>query len=196
MTDGLQKLFGSAARVKLLRLFLFNSRQSFSVAEAAEHSRTTPAEAKRELKLFLQVGLIKRVRVRVASSKAPRFGLDEEFTYLQALQALLLNAPERGKDIYDRIRRTGVLKLLILSGIFLGEWEGRLDLFIVGDRVNERALRGHIRRLESEIGKELRYALLTSDDFFYRITMNDHLLRDVLDYPHRIVLDKLNIGLK
>lgn len=195
MTDGLQKLFASASRVKLLRLFLFNPRQSFSVAEASEHSRVAGTEVARELKLFLQVGLLKRAR-RPARAKPLRYGINEEFAYLRALQNLLLNAPERSKDIYERIRRTGVLKLLILSGIFVGEWEGRLDLFIVGDRVNERALRGHIRRLESELGKELRYALLTSDDFFYRININDHLLRDVLDYPHRIVLDKLNIGLK
>ncbi len=192
MTDGLQKLFGSAARVKLLRLFLFNPQESFSLPEAMEHARISGKEARRELNIFLDIRLIKRVR----RSKTPRYGLNEEFVYLQALQNLLLNAPERGKDIYERIRRTGILKLLILSGIFLGEWEGRLDLFIVGDKVNERALRGRIRRLESEIGKELRYALLTSEDFFYRINMNDHLLRDVLDYPHRIVLDKLNIGLQ
>lgn len=192
MTDGLQKLFGSAARVKLLRLFLFNPQESFSLPEAMEHARISGKEARRELNIFLDIRLIKRVR----RSKIPRYGLNEEFVYLQALQNLLLNAPERGKDIYERIRRTGILKLLILSGIFLGEWEGRLDLFIVGDKVNERALRGRIRRLESEIGKELRYALLTSEDFFYRINMNDHLLRDVLDYPHRIVLDKLNIGLQ
>ena len=195
MTDRLQRLFGSAARIKLLRLFLFNPRQSFTALEAAEHSRIDTKEAKRELNLFSDVGLVKRIR-RQTRSNAPRYGLNDEFIYLQALQNLLLNAPERGKDIYEGIRRTGKLKLLILSGIFLGEWEGRLDLFIVGDRVNERALRGRIRRLESEIGKELRYALLTSDDFFYRINMNDHLLRDVLDYPHRVVLDKLNIGLR
>jgi hypothetical protein len=50
--------------------------------------------------------------------------------------------------------------------------------------------------LESEIGRELRYALLTTQEFFYRLNMNDHLLRDVLDYNHRIMFDRLDIGLK
>jgi hypothetical protein len=57
-------------------------------------------------------------------------------------------------------------------------------------------LRERIRSLEAEIGKEIRYALLSSENFYYRLNMNDKLVRDVIDYPHSIVLDRLNIGLK
>ena len=53
-----------------------------------------------------------------------------------------------------------------------------------------------MRKLESEIGRDLRYALLGSEDFAYRLNMNDKLVRDIMDYPHRIVFDRLNIGLK
>jgi hypothetical protein len=53
-----------------------------------------------------------------------------------------------------------------------------------------------MRRLESEIGRELRYTMLVSEDFLYRLNMNDKLVRDTFDYPHRIVFDRLNIGLK
>lgn len=195
MTDVLQKLFGSPARVKLLRLFLFNPRLSFTLADIAERSRIKEKVARRELDLFSNIKIIKRSR-RPARSTAARFTLNTEFEYAQALQALLLNAPAQGDTILARVRRVGALKLLVLSGVFVGEWEGSLDLLIVGDRINERALRQRVRRLESEVGKELRYASLTTQDFFYRLNMNDHLLRDVLDYPHRIALDKLNIGLK
>jgi hypothetical protein len=195
MADPLEKLFGSQARVKLLRLFLFNSRHAFTIPEAAQRARTKEREARREITLFTKAGLIKKVR-RPARARGARFTLNDEFEYRTVLQRLLLNAHERGADIYDAIRASGAIKLLILSGIFTDEWEGRLDLFIVGDRVQERKLRERIRRLESEIGKELRYTLLSSEDFLYRLNMNDHLVRDVLDYPHRIVADRLNIGLK
>jgi hypothetical protein len=195
MSDSLQKLFGIPARVKLLRLFLFNPKQSFTLEDIAERARIQGKEARRELELFSKIKIIKRAR-KIARSPAPRFVLNGEFEYVQALQALLLNAPAQGDTILERIRHVGNLKLLILSGIFVGEWEGSLDLLVVGDRINERKLRERVHRLESEIGKELRYAQLTTQDFFYRLNMNDHLLRDVLDYPHRIVLDRLNIGLK
>lgn len=195
MSDPLLKLFGSAARVRLLRLFLFNPKQSFTIPEMAERSRITERAVRKEVKLFISTKVIVRVR-RPARAAGIRYMLNGSFTYLEAMQGLLLNAPARGGDLYERIRHTGSLKLIVLSGIFLGEWEGRLDILIVGDRMQERKLRERIRRLESEIGKELRFALLTTDDFFYRLNMNDHLVRDVLDYPHQIALDRLNIGLK
>jgi hypothetical protein len=192
MTDGLQKLFGSPARVKLLRLFLFNPRQSFTIQDAAKRARVSESDVRKEIGVFTKAGLV----MRAPRGKGVRYVLDNDFEYIVALQNLLLNAPARGKDIVDRIRRTGALKLVILSGIFLGEWEGVLDVLVVGDRVKEKKLREQIRKLEAEIGKEIRFALLSTDDFFYRLNLNDKLVRDVLDYSHTIVFDRLDIGLK
>ncbi len=192
MTDELSKLFGSAARVKLLRLFLFNPRQSFTVADVAERARVSEAEARHETALFERIGLVERA----ARGKGIRFALNASFEYVTALQNLLLNAPARSADIVSRLRGIGSLKMVVLSGVFVEEWSGRLDILIVGDKVQERKLRERIRQLEAEIGKEMKYALLTSEELTYRLNMNDKLVRDVLDYPHKVVLDRLNFGRK
>ena len=194
MAEPLQKLFGSAARLKLLRLFLFNPKQTYTVPDAAQRSRVHERTARKELALFASVGLIKRSPTR--SGSGLRYMLNADFEYLTVLQNLLLNAPARAKDIYGRIRTAGTVKLIIVAGVFMGEWEGRLDVFVIGDRIKERVLRTRMRKLESEIGRDLRYALLGSEDFAYRLNMNDKLVRDIMDYPHRIVFDRLNIGLK
>ena len=192
MTDLLAKLFGSPARVKLLRLFLFNPRESFAAAEAARRAQVDVRVVRKESALFVQAGLIKRTGRRAAG----RYILGGDFAYTEALQGLLLNAPHIGAQLFKRIRGAGTIRLIVAAGIFVGEWDGRLDLLIVGDRLNERGLRTRVRRLESEIGRELRYAALSTNDFFYRLNMNDKLVRDVMDYPHTIVHDRLNIGLK
>lgn len=192
MTDGLEKLFGTPARVKLLRLFLFNPRQTFSTKDIATRARVTDREVRRELNLLTHVKIVDRL----TRGRGIRFGLNQKFEYALALQNLLLNAPRRADDIVKRMRGIGTLRMIILSGIFMGGWEDRLDILVVGDKVKERLLRERIRNLESEIGKEIRFALLSSEDFFYRLNMNDKLVRDVLDYPHAIVLDRLNIGIK
>jgi len=194
MTDPLQKLFGSDARLKLLRLFLFNARQVYTVPDAAQRSRVPERTARKEMTIFGQMGLIKRVPGR--RGQGARFILSPDFEYLTVLQNLLLNAPARAKDIFERIRKSGTIKLIIVAGVFVGEWEGRLDVLVVGDRIKESQLRTRMRKLESEIGRELRYANLSTEDFLYRLNMNDKLVRDVMDYPHRIVFDKLQIGLK
>ena len=195
MTDTLQKLFGSNARLKLLRLFLFNPKVTISIAEAAERSQCNSAEVRREFALFLHIGLIKKARR--GSVAAARYQLSPGFEYTLALQNLLLNTSHQAAELYERVRRTGTIKCMVIAGVFLGEWEeARLDLLIVGERINEKKLRVQIRKLESELGKELRYASLSTDQFLYRLQMNDHLIKDVFDYPHTIVYDKLNIGLK
>jgi len=190
MTDSLVKLFGSAARVKLLRLFLLNPGEHYTPKMAALRAALTPQAARKELALFASIKLIKRSR--------RGYVLNEAFEYTQGLQALLLNAPVRRRQIMERIKSTGALKLVVVSGMFAGEAEEApgLDLLVVGDRVGERALNRKIKMLESELGVELRYALLTTPDFLYRLNMSDKLVRDVLDFPHIILLDKLQIGLK
>lgn len=194
MADPLQKLFGSDARIKLLRLFLFNPKATYTIPDAAQRSRVPERTARKELALFSSVGLIRRSPTRQGSGL--RYTLNDNFEYRAVLQNLLLNAPERAKDIFERIRPAGAIKFIVVAGVFMDDWEGRLDVLIVGDRIKEKPLRSRMRNLESEIGRELRYAMLPSDDFLYRLNMNDKLVRDVLDYPHRIMLDRLNIGLK
>lgn len=192
MADGLQRLFGSPARIKLLRLFLFNPRMSFTVVDAAKRARISDDEARKEFRVLSGAGLI----ARAARGKGVRYGLDADFEYIAALQNLLINAPARAKDIIERIRPAGTFKLVILSGMFVGDWDGSIDALLVGDRVKDKKLRERIRSFEAELGKEIRYSLLSTNDFFYRLNLNDKLIRDVLDYPHTIVLDRLDIGLK
>ena len=45
-----------------------------------------------------------------------------------------------------------------------------------------------VKKIEAEIGTELSYAVFDTKEFIYRINMYDKLVRDILDYPHEIVL--------
>ena len=191
MTDPLIKLFGSHSRLKLLRLFLFNPSLTFSAAEAAARSRVEAGAARRELINLVSAGLLRRAR-----GKQTRYALNEKFPYLQALKNLLLNTARRGESVPERLLAAGSVKLVILTGVFVGDVEANFDMLIAGDRMKEGVLRERVKGLEAELGRELRYALLSTSDFLYRLNMNDKLVRDVMDYPHRIVHDRLDIGLK
>lgn len=192
MNESLNKLFGSPARVKLLRLFLFNPRQSYTVADAALRARVPAPDVRKEFRLFESIGLIAKAK----RGKGLRYTLLSSYPYVEGLTQLLLNTPGRAGELVRLVRGVGTMKLIILSGIFLDDWDGVIDVLIVGDKIKDRQLKDHIKRLEAEIGKELRFAVLATDDFLYRVNMSDKLLRDVLDYPHKVVLDKLNIGIR
>ena len=69
--------------------------------------------------------------------------------------------------------------------------ESRVDILVVGDKINKTSLQNAMQDIESQIGKELSYAVFNTEDFSYRLDICDKLVRDILDYPHRKILKKL-----
>lgn len=58
--DILGKLFGSSARVKIMRLFLLNPLTPFDTTQISEKSKTKKEVTKKETVLLEQVGLIQK----------------------------------------------------------------------------------------------------------------------------------------
>ena len=85
------------------------------------------------------------------------------------------------------------IQLLIISGIFIKNPDSRVDLLVVGDNLKLSSLENIIKTIESEIGKEIRYAVFETSEFNYRYSMFDKLTRDIFDYPHEKIINKLNL---
>lgn len=202
----LGKLFGSPTRVKLLRLFLFNAGVAFDPEAAARRIKSPVREVTREFALLFKAGFLKRRTVyrevpkKIRKKKVmkrtrfPGASLQAGFPFTTVLQRLLLHSALSEKELETRIRKSGRLKLIVLAGLFVGEWESRLDLLIVGDKIKMRRLDRILRSIEAELGRELRYVVFSTADFTYRRGINDRLIRDVFDYPHRIIFDRIGIN--
>ena len=74
-----------------------------------------------------------------------------------------------------------------------GDFDTRTDILIVGERLNDRVLKRAVASIEADSGTEIRYVALSAKDFRYRMDMNDRLLRDVFDYPHRKLVNKIGV---
>jgi len=191
--ETLSKLFGSENKVKIMRLFLFNPEKAFSIADIADRVKTETSKVRRETSVLEKMGLIKH-RSTGKKTGGQGFALNTQFPYLLPLQNFLINIePLHPKEIIKKITKLGSIKLILVAGVFIQEAESRADLLIVGDGVKKSILENTVKILESEIGKELRYAYFTTDDFKYRLSMCDKLTRDILDYPHKKVLNKLGV---
>jgi hypothetical protein len=83
--------------------------------------------------------------------------------------------------------------MIIAAGVFIQNWESRVDLLIVGDDLNITKIESVIKMIESEIGKEIAYSAFETQDFQYRMGIHDRLVRDILDYPHVTLLDRLGV---
>ena len=183
-----------------MRLFLFNPKTGYSTETIIERAQSRPGPTKRELRTLEQMGLIKRRTVKKQKKDGGRGGrqtvwmMNEQFPYVRQLEGLLTNTTELlHGDLVKKLARVGRLKLVIVAGVFTQNPESRVDLLIVGDNLKKRAIQTVLSDIESEIGKELRYTMFDSADFNYRLSVYDKLVRDILDYPHERLLDKMGV---
>ena len=189
--DYLEKIFGGAPRVKLMRLFLFNETTAFLHKEIFNRTKIEAGRARKELNFLLKVGLIKKA---TRSNGNVVWSINDKFPYLVEFQRLLLQTSLiTPQSIIKKLSKIGKLKLVVLSGLFKEQAESRLDILIVADNAKKTSTDSIMSNIEAEVGKEIRFAVLNSADLKYRLGVGDRLVRDVLDYPHEVVLDKLNL---
>lgn len=186
----LDKLFGSPARLKVLRLFLFNQGASLTLSDVAERSSLERGAARRELAELAATGVLAKRGTRAKAA----FRVNPRFEHLPALERFIRDTTVmRPEYVVAALKRAGALRLVALSGFFTSVIEAQIDLLIAGDNLDARALSRAVRGLEAELGREIRYAAFETADFRYRLGVYDRLLRDVFDYPHRLLIDRIGL---
>ena len=199
-TDSLSILFGSQARVKLLRFFLFNPSKEFTFDEISRRAKLVRRTARTEMNALERAGIIKKKQIyqqlegRTKRTRVHAYTLNKEFQELQALQTFLFEtAPINSKTLVRHLRKAGPLDFVCVAGVFLREFEHRLDVMLAMSKLSDAKIENAIRSLEAELGIEIRYAAFTSEELKYRVGLYDKLTRDVFDYRHQIVVDKIGI---
>lgn len=187
--DPLAKIFGSPARMKLLRLFIFNDDTSFTFKDAIFRAKVSPTAARKEMAVLLASGVIIR-----RGGKATTYQASRKFEHYEPLKVFLRSTTTiKDADLIKIFKKTGSMRAIVLTGLFTGSIEPKVDMLLVSDRIDERALKVAIHSIEAELGRELRYAAFLTPDFRYRVGVYDRLIRDVMDYPHRKILDRVGL---
>lgn len=180
-------IFGGEAKVKIMRLFIFNPGLTFSPSEVASRVKERSNMARKELRILTKAGLIKR-----RGKKG--FMLNSSYIYLSAIENFLIDAaPISGKEIIKKVSYAGSVKLILISGVFLHDRDSRVDILVVGDHLKQAKLLSVMSSIEAELGKELRYAAFDTADFQYRLSIYDKLVKDIMDSRHEKILNKLGI---
>jgi hypothetical protein len=203
----LGKLFGSEGKAKIIRLFLFNPESSYNVRDVSSRTDVKGVQAKAILEALVGAGLIRKKLVSVEAKetkkikgknrrpnkiKEPVYSFDQKFSYSETLSELMFAASMKADDrLAARFQPAGKIKLVICSGIFTRQTDARLDLLIVGDDINEDKLARIIKSIETDVGHDLAYSNLTTTDFNYRLGLNDRLIRDVIDFEHVVLTDRI-----
>ncbi|HWP61753.1 MAG TPA: hypothetical protein VN495_04050 [Candidatus Paceibacterota bacterium] len=203
MADFLAQFIGDTERAKMLRAFIFDESRALTVADAAKRAGLTQAAAEKEIAALERLGIVKRGSLSIVLKNNPgkqlsavkqkiaSWGLNVGFKHARALSSFVHEvSPVQHDQIMGALKRGGKMATVILSGAFMGDPSRPADLVVAADTYNERRLDDAIRDLEPTVGREIRYAAFSTPEFRYRLTIQDRLLRDTLDYPHLVLLDR------
>ena len=206
MADFLTLFMGDPARAKLLRVFVFSDARALSLADVAKRSGLSVRAAGKEIGYFEKLGILKRDSLSIMLKGAPArtvqagkqkvaaWIIDPDFPHTRALSSFVHEvSPVRHDAVMQALRRGGKLAAVVLSGSFMGDPSRPTDLLVAIDAVNERRLDQAIRDLEPTFGREIRYTSFSTPEFRYRLTIQDRLIRDTLDYPHLVLLDRTRL---
>ncbi len=212
----LNKLFGSTARVKLLKTFLLNPDKQYYVRQLSRRLDLQVNAVRRELENLEKLGLVisqlsqedkNKVEVEVGNQKKKKtspetkassqekkyYRLNTNFVLFEELQALFVKAQLWDKQNFvDKIKQIGRLKLLILAGIFVGDSQAPVDLLLVG-RLSKQKLLPLIKQLEKELEQEINYSIMDLAEFKYRRDVTDVFLYNILEGKKIVVIDEIGL---
>lgn len=186
----IDSLFGSKTRVKLLYLFLNNLEKSFYVREITRMIDEQINSVRRELANMVSVGIVKQDAI----DNKLYYSVNEDYPYVKPLMVIFSDKNNDDKkpasaSWEDSIKRIRGLKIAITAGkLDIGSIDS-VDLLLVGDNMSALAIKNLIKRIEKAKKSEINYAIMTYDDFYYRMSVKDRFIMDMIRNKHSVLLD-------
>lgn len=192
-------LFGSKTRVKLLHLFLSHPGQSFYVREITRVIEEQINSVRRELSNMLEVGVI----TSDSADNKLYYQVNQRYDFYSPLRAIFAGEPmdaskpslSDGEMVSEQylsaISGIATLRVAILSGILVKGSTSPVDVLLVGTlpTAKVKAAMAIIEKLE---GREINYSVMAYEDFYYRLSVRDRFITEILNSKHTVAIDKDN----
>jgi DNA-binding transcriptional regulator YhcF (GntR family) len=215
----LEKLFGSRARVKILKNFLLNPDKKFYIRQLARDLKLQVNSVRRELSNLEEFGLLssddnnninsnvlsntpeskknsKEKENKEAGLKEKKYyWVNKNFILFSEIKSLIVKSQIlAGESFIKNLKLVCDPKFILLSGIFVNNENSPTDVLIVANVENDKLIK-IINDLEQELSREVNFTVMDEAEFKYRQEVADVFLHSVLNARRIILLDKiLNIN--
>ena len=132
-------------------------------------------------------GTAKKKRVKKVATK-PKDGSAEA----EVVEEVVVEEPIEAPVLDEAMQALGHVEAACLMGQFTRDDQSGVDVLIIGD-VNENAVNKYVNDLEQKEGKDLRYAVMSLDNFKYRRQINDKFVLNVLSSKKQILADTVGL---
>lgn len=189
-------LFGSKTRVKLLHLFMNNPGKSFYVREITRLVDEQINSVRRELSNMLSIGIISS---DTADNKL-YYQVNQRYEHYSPLREIFVDRissktaiqTTTASDWQYFIKDVIGIRVAIAAGLLVKGSTSDVDLLIVGSIATPR-LKKAISMIEQIEGRELSYSVLSYEDFYYRLSVRDKFITEILNSKHLVIIDNDNV---
>lgn len=187
MPEALEALFGSKSRTRILRFFLLNAEKEFGIAEISKKNMLASQTVKKELNELRRIKFLDEQKIKGTK----QYAVNQNFQFYSELKSLFAKSTSspQSKSL-GRIKSIGDVKLALISGIFLNNPKSKVDMVLVANNVSRGKLKNLMNNLEAEVGKEISFVIMNSEEFKYRIDMLDRFLLDFIEGTHVKLIDR------
>lgn len=190
-------LFGSKTRVKLLHLFLNNPGKSFYVREITRLIDEQINSVRRELSNMMEVGIVSSE----THDNKLYYEVNQRYQYYVPMRAIFADEQVEAKTVTVSSSQkawSGIFeelpgaRLIIAAGVLVRGSASGVDILIVGD-VPAAKLKAAVKAAEKQEGRELNYTAMPYDEFYYRLSVRDKFVTEIINGKHTVLVDTDNL---
>ncbi len=181
----IEHIFKSKVRVKLLRLFFMDTSTEMHIRGVVRKIDEEINAVRRELKNLAKAGILESEK----RGNRLYYSVDDDCAIRYELIGLVNKEFGLGKSILSRRDLLGDVKYAILTTAYLEDHHPSpydIDVLMVGN-LSMKGVSSTIKAAESEIGREIRYTVMTEEEFEYRKKKRDTFILNILN-KHKIML--------
>lgn len=181
----------------MLELFYSNPNRSFYVREITRKIDEQINSVRRELANLLNTGII----TSETTNNKLYYEVNQSYEYYKPLSTIFNKTGKKAATAKvkpeavaadDSLKQLGNIDLALYTGQFTRDESTGIDFLIVGN-VNQNQVDKYVAELERQENKQIRYAILSKDDFEYRQKIKDRFVVNVLAAKKQILIDKHDI---
>lgn len=185
-------LFGSKTRVKLLHLFMNNPGKSFYVREITRLIDEQINSVRRELANMLKVGII----VSDSADNKLYYEVNQRYEFYVPMRAIFSDqkmasvpAAATSKDDWrEVVKALPQLRLAVAAGVLVRGSSSDVDLLLVGN-LPVAKVKAVVKRIEEHEGREINYATMKYEEFYYRLSVRDRFITEIINGKHSVLVD-------
>jgi len=158
--------------------------------EASQPGGRSDGVGSRRGKRGLVRGRIKKTNVVVDKRKF--YCANPAFVLFDELKSLILKSQLlAGRSLTEAMNTLGKVKLMLLTGFFVGDASADTDLLVVGS-VNRKHLMRLVRQLEKSFGHQVNYTFMSAHEFKLRRAMTDKFLYKILEGKRMTLVNEID----